>query len=153
MEEKVPTPPTSPTRANPGNTAGSPHPSTNPTQKSPDKSSGSGSGTNDEVQYIRTQKTTAEGPSTTMAKITEPEIKAEASTHGKEPIIYSEQLALENMELPALISEYFSRLSQHKGLEAELVTAIQQRHEVILTILPNPQAPSLFELCVISLVL
>jgi len=138
MEETRSAPPTSPPKANPGSSAGPPYATTEPSpeqttkspEKSPEKSPGSGSGTNDEVQYLRTQKSTVEGPSTVVAKIPEPEIKAEASTHGKEPILYSEPLALDKMELPALLSTYFSRLSQHKGLEAELVTAIKQRHEV-----------------------
>lgn len=149
MEEKIPSPPASPPRANPGNTlAGSPLTTAKPTQKSLEKSPGSGFGTNDEVQYLGTQTTTADAPPNVVAKIMEPEVKVEASTYGKEPIIYSERPALEDMDLSALISEYFSRLSQHKGLEAELVTTIQKRHQVTLLspLLPNPQPPSLFNL-------
>lgn len=149
MEEKIPSPPASPPRANPGNTlAGSPLTTAKPTQKSLEKSPGSGFGTNYEVQYLGTQTTTADAPPNVVAKIMEPEVKVEASTYGKEPIIYSERPALEDMDLSALISEYFSRLSQHKGLEAELVTTIQKRHQVTLLspLLPNPQPPSLFNL-------
>jgi len=149
MEETRSVPPASPPRANPGTPARPPSTTVEPCpeqankspEKSPEKSPGSGSGTNDEVQYLRTQKTTVDGPSTVVAKIPEPEIKAEANAHGKEPILYSEPLALEKMELPALLSTYFSRLSQHKGLEAELVTAIKQRHEV--TFSPHSLTPKL----------
>ena len=84
----------------------------------------------EEVQVLGSRKVVQDGPSTTIAKIVEPEVKTEAGNRGKDPVIYSGMPALDSLELPALLSEYLSRVSQHRGIEDSFVSTIQKRHEV-----------------------
>ena len=85
----------------------------------------------EEVQVLGSRKVIQDGPSTTIARIVEPEVKTEAGNRGKDPVIYSGMPALDSLELPALLSKYFSRVSQHRGIEDSFISTIQKRHEVI----------------------
>ena len=85
----------------------------------------------EEVQVLGSRKVTQDGPSTTIAKVMEPEVKTEAGSRGKDPVIFSGIPALDSLELPAMLSEYFARVSQHRGVEDNFISTIQKRHEVI----------------------
>ena len=85
----------------------------------------------EEVQVLGSRKVVQDGPSTTIAKIVEPEVKTEAGNRGKDPVIYFGMLALDSLELPALLTKYFSRVSQHLGIEDSFISTIQKCHEVI----------------------
>ena len=111
-----------------------------------------GSGTKeDEVQVTGTRHVPVQGAPETLVKVQTPSAKPTSPAKGKNPAPSSDLPALEAMSIPSLCEEYFTRLSQHKNLETELVSLIQKRYQVLIFscyllhnyTLPSPQAPRL----------
>ena len=127
MEEsaKVPTPIASPARS--------------PAQPEPaqaEQSPGQGSGTKEgKVEITGTGNTPVKDTVDVLAKATTPEAKPTPSSRGKDPVPYSELLALESMSMLELCEEYFTRLAQHKNLEGDLVNMMQKHHKVVARVI------------------
>ena len=95
---------------------------------------GSGSGTKvDDSDVLITGSRQGPIPDPSVLVRSTPDLKPGTTTKGKETAPITTLPALSSMSTQALYEEYFSRLTQHKQLESDLVVHMQKRHQVHIT--------------------
>ena len=115
----------------------------------------------EEVVIMGSQKVVQNQPPTTISKIPEVETKDVKLSHGKGAISLSDLPDFKAMDFTSMINEFLTRSSQHRVIEDNFVSRLQECYEVCFTtssfsylntyICSSPQALSLS--LVVSLVL
>ena len=95
---------------------------------------GSGSGSKvDDLDVLITGSRQGPIPDPSVLVRSTPDLKPDTAAKGKDATPITTLPALSSMSTQALYEEYFSRLTQHKQLESDLVVHIQKRHQVRIT--------------------
>ena len=83
-----------------------------------------------DVEVLGSQKIVLDKPSSTLTKIPELEVKNEAHNRGKDTVSLSSFLDFKTMDFSSMMNEYLTRSSQHRVMEDNFLTSLQQGYEV-----------------------
>ena len=86
----------------------------------------------EEVVILGSQKIVQDQPPTTLSKVPEVEIKDVKLTHGKGAISLSDLPDFKAMDFTSMMNEFLTRSSQHRVIEDNFVSRLQECYEVCL---------------------
>ena len=90
----------------------------------------------EEVVIVGSQKVVQDQPPTTLSKIPEVELKDVKLSHGKGAISPSDLPDFKAMDFTSMMNEFLTRSSQHRVIEDNFVSRLQECYEVRLLSLP-----------------
>ena len=86
----------------------------------------------EEVVILGSQKITQNEPSNTLSKIPEVEVKDEKLNRGKDAVSLSNLPDFKAMDFSSMMTEFLTRSSQHRVMEDNFMTTLQECYEVRL---------------------
>ena len=84
----------------------------------------------EEVTILGSQKISQDQPSTVMSKIPEVEVKNVKLDCGKSAVSLSNLPNFKAMDFTSMMSEFLTRSSQHRVMEDNFITSLQECYEV-----------------------
>ena len=86
----------------------------------------------EEVEILGSQKVALDQPSSTLTKIPELGVKDEKLNRGKDAVSLSSFPDFKTMDFSSMMNEFLTRSSQHRVMEDNFVTTLQECYEVRL---------------------
>ena len=90
----------------------------------------------EEVEILGSRKVVQDQPPTTLSKILEVETKDVKLSHGKGTVSLSDLPDFKAMDFTSMMNEFLTRSTQHRVIEDNFVSRLQECYEVRLPPLP-----------------